>query len=303
MYRRLTSLFRDTYALYTSIDDVFEFQYITKYVPYVLEQILLIIAPLFGVAMIVGLIVNFVQVGWKPSFKPLKPKFSRLNPIQGFKKLFSPRSLIELFKAMIKVAIISAIIYQYLSKEIENIFLLLDMSIMESVRYIGNLAINIGLKIGMFFIFMAVADYAYQRYEHEKSLKMTKEEVKEEHKMSEGNPQVKSKIRQKMREVSMRRMMQDIPKADVVITNPTHYAIAIQYDADVASAPIVLAKGVDYLAQRIKSVAQENEIQMVENRPLARALYQTVDIGQEVPPELYQAVAEVLAFVYGLKNK
>ncbi|NLK20776.1 MAG: flagellar biosynthesis protein FlhB [Epulopiscium sp.] len=302
MYGRLTSIFERTYILYPKLDDLFVESYILKFVPYILTQILIIIAPLFAVAMIVGVTVNFVQVGWHPTLKPLKPKFSRLNPISGMSRLFSKHSLVELLKSIIKITIVSLVIYNSVIGEVKNIILLLDMDLMQMIKYIGKVIINIGLKVGMFFLFISAADYAYQRFEHEENLKMTKEEIKEEYKMTEGNPQIKSKIRQKMREASMRRMMQEIPKADVVITNPTHYAIAIQYDSNVASAPIVIAKGVDYLAMRIKTIAAESEIEIVENKPLARTLYQTVDIGQEIPPDLYQAVAEILAFVYSLKN-
>jgi len=168
---------------------------------------------------------------------------------------------------------------------------------------IGNIVLDIGIKIAMYFIIIAVLDYAYTRYKHEKNLKMSKQEVKEERKMADGNPEIKAKIRQRMREAAMRRMMQDLPKADVIITNPTHFAVAVQYDEIGASAPLVLAKGADLMAARIKEKAKENEIEIVENKPLARALYYTVEIGDEIPPELYQAVAEVLAFVFSLKNR
>lgn len=302
IYERITSIFDKTYILFPQLDDIFTDTYVLKFVPYMFIQTIIIIAPLFAIAMSIGLITNFIQVGWHPTLKPLKPKFGRLNPITGFSRLFSKQALVELLKSLGKVAIISIIIYSSIVDEIENVLLLLDMELMQFIQFIGNIAINVGIKVGLFFLFVAVADYFFQRYEHEQNLKMTKEEVKEEYKMTEGNPQIKSKIKQKMREVSMRRMMNDIPKADVVITNPTHYAVVIQYDSNISSAPVVIAKGVDYLAMRIKSIAGENHIEIVENKPLARALYQTVDIGEEIPPELYQAVAEVLAFVYSLKN-
>ncbi|HHW67371.1 MAG TPA: flagellar biosynthesis protein FlhB [Epulopiscium sp.] len=302
IYGRFTSIFENTYILLPELDNIFTNTYILEFVPHVLLEIIIIVAPLFAVALTVGITISYVQVGWHPTFKPLRPKFARLNPISGFGRLFSKHSIVELLKSIVKVAILSAVIYSSVIKEVDNIVLLMDMELLQMVQYIGKVIVDMGVKVGMFFIFIAAADYAFQRYEHEQNLKMTKEEVKDEYKMTEGNPEIKSKIRQKMREISLRRMMQEIPKADVVITNPTHYAVAIQYDSNIASAPIVIAKGVDYLALRIKTIAGENNIEIVENKPLARALYQTVDIGKEIPPELYQAVAEVLAFVYSLKN-
>jgi flagellar biosynthetic protein FlhB len=166
----------------------------------------------------------------------------------------------------------------------------------------GEIIIDVCLKVSLVFVVLGLADYLYQRHKFNKEMKMTKQEVKDEYKNTEGDPQIKGRIRQKMREVSQRRMMQDVPKADVVITNPTHFAVAIRYDAEVSKAPIVVAKGEDYLALKIKEVAKENHVEIVENKPLARMLYHNVDIGAEIPPELYQAVAEVLAMVYHMKN-
>ena len=166
----------------------------------------------------------------------------------------------------------------------------------------GEVVLNAGLKISIAYLMIGIADYIYQKYKFREDMKMTKQDVKDEFKNTEGNPEIKGRQRQKMREVSQRRMMQDVPKADVVITNPTHYAVAVQYDAEKAKAPIVLAKGEDFLAQKIKEVAKENHVEIVENKPLARMLYANVDVGQEIPPELYQAVAEVLAMVYNMKN-
>ena len=176
------------------------------------------------------------------------------------------------------------------------------MSIGQILGYVSNLVVSIGFRIAIIFLFMSLADYMYQRYKFEDSIKMTKQEIKEEYKQSEGDPQIKSKIKQKMREMSMRRMMQSVPEADVIITNPTHYAVAIKYNPEAGIAPVVVAKGVDYIAQKIKDRANECNVQIVENKPLARALYATVEIGDEIPPELYQAVAEVLAFIYNLKK-
>ena len=166
----------------------------------------------------------------------------------------------------------------------------------------GNIIIEFGIEISIIFIVIGIVDYIFQKWKFGEDMKMTKQEVKDEYKNTEGNPEIKGRIRQKMREASQRRMMQDVPKADVVITNPTHFAVAIKYDAEVSKAPIVVAKGEDYLAQKIKEVAREHNVEIVENKPLARMLYHNVDIGAEIPPELYQAVAEVLAMVYHMKN-
>ena len=168
--------------------------------------------------------------------------------------------------------------------------------------YICSTAINLAIRICVVLVILGIFDYGYQWWQYEKDLKMSKQEVKEEYKQTEGNPEIKSRIKQKQRQMSMRRMMQEVPKADVIITNPTHYAIAIKYDAKVSDAPVVIAKGQDYLALRIKEVAKENKVEIIENKPLAKTLYDTVDIGKSIPPELYQAVAEIIAFVYNLKN-
>ena len=194
-------------------------------------------------------------------------------------------------------------IYNYIKDKAEYLFFLYDMPLLQALRLVGDFVINLGIRISIVYIVIAVADFIYQKVKFKKDMMMTKQEVKDEYKQQEGDPQVKGKIRAKMREVSQRRMMQALPQADVVITNPTHYAVAIKYDPEQYDAPIVLAKGEDYLAQKIKEVAREHNVEIVENKPLARMLYANVDVGQLVPPELYQAVAEVLAFVYQLKGK
>lgn len=302
LYEGSIEIFYKNLTLIESIDDIFNINYINNLILFVMQRIFIICLPIFAVCLFFGLIVNLIQVGWKPSSKLLKPKLSAFNPVNGFKRIISVRSLVEFVKSLLKLAIVSIAIYSCLKDEVYQIQSLMFMDLFQGLLYIGNVCVNLGIKVGIYFILVAVLDYAYTRYSHNKKLKMTKQEVKDEHKMSEGDPQIKGKIRQKMREVSMRRMMQEIPNADVVITNPTHYAVALKYDNLTSRAPIVVAKGVDHLARRIKEIAKENNVEIVENRPLARTLYSTVDIGKEIPPELYQAVAEVLAFVYKLKN-
>ncbi|TCT15086.1 flagellar biosynthetic protein FlhB [Natranaerovirga pectinivora] len=280
----------------------FSIDFVTKLMIESLWLILRLVAPIFLIAVLLGLGLNFLQVGFKITPKALKPKFSKLNPIQGFKKIFSLRSLFELVKSLLKISLILAIVYSTIRGKEKTLLVLYDMSLNQIIVWTGSLAIEIGIKVGVFFIFVALADYIYQKLKHEKELKMTKQEIKDEHKMTEGNPEIKSKIRQKMREASMRRMMQELPKADVIITNPTHFAVAIQYNAEISSAPLVIAKGTDFVAAKIREKATENGIEIIENKPLARTLYYTVDIGDAIPEELYQAVAEVLAFVYSLKQ-
>ncbi len=264
---------------------------------------MLILAPILLIGMGVAFICDLVQVKWSPTSKPLKPKLGRLNPISGFKKIFSPSSLVELIKSVAKLFVIFYICYTELMDKVVYMYNLYELSLMEGLQLIAQVTTDLGLKISLVFMIVALADYVYQKFKFHKDMKMTKQEVKEEYKQQEGDPQVKGKIRGKMREASQRRMMQNLPQADVVITNPTHYAVAIKYDPEVAEAPIVLAKGADYLAAKIKEIARDNQIEIVENKPLARMLYANVEVDQAVPPELYQAVAEVLAFVYHLKGK
>lgn len=266
-------------------------------------QIAIIIAPILLIGFMVSFICDVAQVKWKPTAKPLMPKFSKLNPISGFKRIFSVNSLVELLKSVLKIGLVGYMCYSYLKDKWVLLFQLYDLSLFEALGVLLDTITDLGIRIAAVYMILAFADLAYQRIKFGNDMKMTKQEIKEEYKQSEGDPQIKGKIRQRMQQASQRRMMQDLPKADVVITNPTHYAVAIQYDTNVADAPIVLAKGADYMAQKIKEVARENKIEIVENKPLARMLYANVDIGQAVPPELYQAVAEVLAFVYQLQGK
>ena len=266
-------------------------------------EIIWILLPIFIIGFFVAFISDYMQVKWKPTAKPLQPKLSKLNPVNGFKKIFSMNSLVELLKAFVKIILVSYMTYGYLKDRIEFIFSLYDKTIISAIGLIGKIVTDLGIRVSLVYVIFAFADFLYQKWKFSEDMKMTKQEVKEEYKNQEGDPQIKGKIRQKMREVSQRRMMQALPQADVVITNPTHYAVAIKYDPAVSDAPLVIAKGQDFLAQKIKEIARENKVEIVENKPLARMLYANVEIGEAVPPELYQAVAEVLAFVYHLQGK
>ena len=268
----------------------------------ILVKIIIMVIPFFIFGFIIAFLVSIIQVGWNVSSKPMQPKLSKFNPINGFKRILSKESLFELLKAVVKIGLIAYISYTSIVEEANNLFILYDISLNQAVAWVGNIIIDVGIKISAVFMVVGAADLLYQKHKFKEDMKMTKQEVKDEYKNTEGDPQIKGKIRRKMQEASQRRMMQDVPKADVVITNPTHFAVALQYDAQVSTAPVVLAKGEDYLAMKIKEIARENHVEIVENKPLARMLYHNVDIGAEIPPELYQAVAEVLAAVYRIKN-
>ncbi len=268
-----------------------------------LLDIIILIAPFLVLAFFIYFVGDLVQVKWKISGETLKPKFSNLSPLNGFKRMFSKQSLINLLKSTAIVAICIYIVYSELMDNLYALYNLYDMSLPQAIVYCGDLALSIALDISIVYMFVGVVDLIFQKRKFKQDMMMTKQEVKDEYKQSEGDPTVRQQIRRKMREVSQRRMMQKLPEADVVITNPTHFAVAIKYDLSIAKAPVVIAKGEDYLAQKIKEAAREHNIEIVENKPLARALYHSVEIDEEIPQELYQAVAEVLAVVYNTKKK
>ena len=278
-------------------------QIIRKSMNSVILVMLETLAPVFVIGILVVIAVGIVQVGWKPTAKPMKPKLNKLNPISGFKRIISKESVFELVKSIAKIGLIAYVAYTSIRGHQNEIFLLYDIPLFQVILLIGDIVINAGLKISVVYLVIGIADWMYQKHKFNEEMKMTKQEVKDEYKNTEGNPEIKGRQRSKMREASQRRMMQSLPTADVVITNPTHLSVAIKYDAEKNQAPVVIAKGEDYLALKIRQTAKEYGIEIVENKPLARMLYANVEIGAEVPPELYQAVAEVLAFVYSLKNK
>ncbi len=267
------------------------------------KTIIFVAGPIYIVGMIVPVIFTGMQTRFIFSMEALKFKFSRLSPIEGMKKLFSIRSVVEIVKSLLKIAIIAAVIYDSIKDRLQKIATLSDVEVKASFVYIASAVFSTVMAIAVVFIFLGILDLAYQWWEYEKNLKMTKQEVKEEYKQMEGDPQIKSKIKQKQREMSQARMMQEVPKADVIIRNPTHFAVAVLYDPENNRAPVVIAKGADRIALKIIEIAQENNINCKEDKPLARGLYEAVEIGQEIPEEFYHEVAEILAFVYNLKNK
>ncbi|GGK13639.1 flagellar biosynthetic protein FlhB [Caldalkalibacillus thermarum] len=260
-------------------------------------------APVMLAALAAGLLGNYIQVGFLFSTDPLQMKLERINPLKGFKRIFSTRALVELLKSLIKITLIGTVVFTLLMHRREEIFQLSQASLGSTIALLGRYTFQIGLSVALILLFLSLLDYLYQKYEFEKNIRMSKQEVKDEHKRMEGDPLIRSKIRERQRQMAARRMMQQVPLADVILTNPTHYAVALKYDADQMDAPQVVAKGTGLVALKIKEIGEEHDVTIVENKLLARALYEQVEIGEEIPEHLFQAVAEVLAYVYRLKGK
>lgn len=300
MYDEMANFMRQTFSYFATADITVQDTYILflNFTMIFLKTTMPVMIAIF----IISLAVNFLQVGFVLSFESLMPQIDRIDPISGFKRLFSLRSIMELFKALSKIVIISYFVYRFIGQETARIPEFITSDLSNTLVQTSSMIFSLAVQIGAVLLVLAAIDYFYQWWEHTKSLKMSKEEVKEEYKQTEGNPQIKGKIKERQRAMAMRRMMQEIPTASAVITNPTHYAVAIKYDRTM-SAPTVVAKGQDFLAERIKTIARENGVAIVENKLLARALYASVEIGDSIPSELYQAVAEVLAYVFRLKKR
>ncbi len=263
----------------------------------------LMVGPFMLCLMVAGVAANVVQSGITFSMKSIQPKLEKINPMAGFKRLFSVRSFVELLKNIFKMAIILLIAYTTIKNEFTDFFDLANREIPQIIAFIASLSLKLFLRIGMIFIILAILDFAYQKHEYEKSLKMTKQEIKEEYKQSEGDPLIKSRIRSIQREQARRRMINEVPKADVVIVNPVHVAIALKFDPDEMSAPVVVAKGMRKIAEKIKEIAHKHNIPIIEKPVVARLLYKSAEVGHEIPVELYQVVAEILANVYQMKKK
>ena len=274
---------------------------------YIFVRCLLVVAvcalPILLISGIFSVVPTIIQTKGLISFKSIKPKFNKLNPIEGFKKMFSLKGLVELVKSLLKIVLMSVVIYTTLMAKVRDFGSLMGVSMMSAVVYTGEVILLVVKNIAIYFVFIAFLDFLYQKWNYEKDLKMTKHEVKEEYKMTEGDPKVKGKIRQLQQERAQRRMMQQVPSADVVIRNPTHYAVALKYDTKENRSPQVIAKGADFIALKIIEIAKANKVIIKEDKPLARALYEAVDVGREIPEEFYKAVADVLAYVYNLKKK
>lgn len=265
-------------------------------------RFILAISPLLAAVFITAILSNIMQVGFVLSGESITPKLSKLDPIKGFTRLFSKQSLMELCKSLFKLAIIGAISYYTIKAEMKNVPMLGEMGVKAIWVYILTVFLKIFLRCTLAMVFVVVIDYAFQRWEFENRIKMSKQEIKDEHKKSEGDPLVKSRIKSIQMEMARKRMMQSVPEADVVITNPVRLAVAVKYDPDM-NAPKVLAKGAGEVAKKIRDLATEHDIPILEKKELARNLYKLVEIGQEIPAVLYQAVAEVLAYIYKLTGK
>ena len=257
--------------------------------------------PIMFAIMLIGLAINFFQVGLTFNTESIEFKLDKLNPINGFGRIFSKRSLVELAKSFFKILVIGFFLYRFIHEQILAMPQFMFFDLTTSLALVAEIIFQMAFIVIGVIMIMALMDYGYQKWQTTQDLKMTKQEVKDEMKQAEGDPQIKGKIRQKQRQMAMARMMKEVPKADVIVTNPTHYAIALSYQQGM-SAPLVVAKGQDLVAQRIKEIAREARVPIIENKPLARAIYAAVQIGDAIPQELYQAVAEVLAYVYRLKH-
>ena len=262
-----------------------------------------VVAPLLIALVAMGLVSNYLQVGFLFSFQSIVPKFSKLDPIKGFAKMFSKQTLVELVKNIFKVMIVGCVAYLTVKGELNHIIPLMDMEVWSILSYIGGVCFKIMLRTCWVLLILALLDYVFQRWDFQQEGKMTKQEVKDEFKQREGDPLIKSRVRQVQKEMARRRMMEAVPKADVVITNPSHLAIALEYNAQQMTAPKVIAKGTRLMAERIREVARKNQVPIMENKPLAQALFGSVEVGQEIPMVFYKAVAEILSYVYRLKNK
>jgi len=267
-----------------------------------LQDSVMIAVPIILITWLAALTSSLAQVGFMVTTEPMKFDLKKIDPIEGAKKIFSAKSVAELIKALLKVSTVGTVAGLLLWNEKGLILKLPEMEPLRIVSFLGSFTVKMGLTISAVYLVIGVADLVFQKFDHAKKLRMTKQEVKEEHKKTEGDPLIKSKIKERQRQIARARMMQDVPKAQVVVTNPTHFAVAIAYEPCEMKVPMVVAKGADYMALKIKELAKEHQVVIMENKPLARTLYASVEIGQEIPEELFKAVAEVLAYVYRVKG-
>ena len=297
--QKFTEVFKDIYGTFQKVadssDNGMRMADAVSSVREVLMSSISIAVPIFIVAVVVGILCNSLQQKWMVTAKPLQPKMSKISPASGFKRIFSFRQLFELIKAIAMMFVIGIMSYVTIKDKVNILLTFYDISLNAALKTVGDIIVDLGIKISTTFLIVGFVDLIYQKLKFKNDNMMTKQEIKDEYKNTEGDPQVKGQIRRKMAEISRRRMMEQLPEADVVITNPTHFAVALKYEPDSGKAPVVIAKGADYLAFQIKDKARECNIEIVENKPLARMLYHNVDIGMEIPPELYQVVAEILA--------
>ena len=275
----------------------------SSFISGIITDFLILIAPILIVLMIVSILTNVLQTGFIFSVEALTPKASKIDPIKGMENLFSKRSLVELSKSLLKIVIIGWVAFLAFKKDMSHMIPMLYQENTQIFAQLGELSFNLLVKCCCVILVLAILDFMYQKWDHGQKLKMTKQEVKDEFKQSEGDPMVKSRIRSIQREMARRRMMEEVPKADVIITNPTHLSIALKYKAEEGmKAPVIVAKGANNIAFKIREIASKHNIPVMENKPLAQNLYK-LELGTEIPPQFYKAVAEILAYVYGLKKR
>lgn len=265
-------------------------------------KLMMLLAPVMGITLFIGVGSTVMQIGFLSVEDALAPNFDKINPLEGAKRLFSLRNVVEALKAILKLCLIFGIVYLVLKAEIWNIPKLISYSVEQLVHYMGSVTVKLFGSIGVAMVALTAADYFFQRWDLEKKMMMSKQEVKEENKSREGDPLIKARIRRVQREMANRRMMDKVPQADVIITNPTHIAVALKYGENLP-APQLIAKGGDLIAEKIKAIAKEHRIPIVENKPLARTIFKTMKLGQVIPRELFVAVAEVLSYVFKLRKK
>jgi len=268
-----------------------------------LRGMALAVLPIFGISFAASFLAEAAQTGFLLSGEPLSPKLEKINPLEGFKRMFSMQGLVELVKSLLKIAIVFYITWLAIKDDLPYLVVLIEASPWDTIALGANLVYTIAMRVGTFYIAIAILDYFYRRWEYMRNLKMSRQEVKEEYKRLEGDPLVKQRMRDLQRQAAQQRMMAAVPKADVVVTNPTHIAVALQYNQKTMKAPLVLAKGERKIAEEIRRIAEAHEISIVENEPLARSIYRTTKVNREIPSELYQAVAEVLAYVYKVRRE
>jgi flagellar biosynthetic protein FlhB len=301
MYHHIKSLMQDTFSMIAAPNHI-----LSEFLAFgniVIERFIIMVLPLMIAVFVTAILSNVLQIGWLVSWESVTPKLSKISPMKGVQRLFSKQTLMELFKSLAKLALVGVIAYVTVKGEADRLLSLADMEVQAILLYVLKVAFKVFIRVSMAMILVAALDYWFQKWQYEQQLKMTRQEVKEEYKRTEGDPLVKSRIKRIQYEIAKRRMMQEVPKADVVVTNPVHLAVALRYESSEMSAPRVLAKGAGDVAERIKTLAREHDIPIVENRELAKNLYKMVEIGNEIPSILYRAAAEVLAYVYQLKGR
>ncbi|MCK6485521.1 MAG: flagellar biosynthesis protein FlhB [Phycisphaerae bacterium] len=297
LHGMLSAVLSDGAPAATRADDL------TRVTALSLRAMALAAAPIMLALVVLSVVANMTQTGPLVSWHPLRPQWSRINPLAGVSRLFSLRSAVQLAVNLMKLALVGYVAYDAIRSDMPLILAAVEAQHGTLLSLMASMCFSLGIKIAVLLLGLALLDFGYHRWQHERDLRMTKDEVKEEMKRMEGDPLLKHRRRQIQMQLAAQRLRRDVPKADVVVTNPTELAIALRYDEKTMRAPTVIAKGAGYLAQRIREIAREHRIPIVERKPLAQALYKTVEVGQEVPPALYKAVAEILAYVYELTGR